>query len=43
MAIAALSNNLKYLKEINNNPNKITKDWLLVVDHNKLFFFNKKN
>ena len=42
MAIAALSNNLKYLKEINNNPNKITKDWLLVIDHNKLIFSIKK-
>ncbi|MDC3057433.1 ATP-grasp domain-containing protein, partial [Alphaproteobacteria bacterium] len=42
MAIAALSNNLKYLKEINNNINKITKDWVLVVDDKKLIFSIKK-
>ena len=42
MAIAALSNNLKYLKEVNNDLNKISKNWTLVFDKNKYKFSLKK-
>ena len=38
MAITALSNNLKYLKEVNYDFNKISKKWILVFDKNKLDF-----
>ena len=31
MAITALSNNLKYLKDVNNDLNKISKKWILVL------------
>ena len=42
MAIAALSNNLKYLKDVNNNLNKISKNWILVFGKNKFKFSLKK-
>ncbi|PPR27115.1 MAG: Acetyl-/propionyl-coenzyme A carboxylase alpha chain [Alphaproteobacteria bacterium MarineAlpha9_Bin4] len=38
MAITALSNKLKYLKEINNDLSKISKNWTLVLE-DKLFNF----
>ncbi|MBV68596.1 MAG: acetyl/propionyl-CoA carboxylase subunit alpha [Pelagibacterales bacterium] len=42
MAIAALSNNLKYLKDVNNDLNKISKNWILVFGKNKFKFSLKK-
>ena len=42
MAIAALSNNLKYLKAVNDDLNKISKNWTLVFGKNKFQFSLKK-
>ena len=39
MAIAALSNNLKYLKEVNTDLKKISKKWILLLIIINLNFF----
>ena len=44
MTITALSNKLKYLKEVNDDFNNITKNWVLLVDNDKFkFSFSKFN
>ncbi len=42
MAITALANNLKYLIEVNDDLNKISRNWVLILGKNKYDFSLKK-